>query len=56
MFFSDCVVLKLCLAFHYLITLAKQVIVFDFHNTTLKLTTQDFVSQATTQGICCLLC
>ena len=87
MFHSDCIVLKLCVVFLQMITMAKQAtMLFDFHNMAFKnfwlevankkplstlnlplhkkfpvkkayfLRLQNFVSQATTLRIFCLLC
>ena len=36
MFYSDCIVLKLCVVFLQVITMAKQTMLFDFHNMTLR--------------------
>ena len=36
MFYSDCIVLKLCIVFLEVMPMAKQVMVFDSHNITFK--------------------
>ena len=36
MFYSDCIVLRLCVFVLQVITMAKQAMLFDFHNMTFR--------------------
>ena len=66
MFYSDCIVLKLCVVFLQLVTMAKKKAFIHTKpdiapiEVSVKkayfLRLQNFGSQATTQRICCLLC